>query len=78
MRSTCRVTPGRSETSPNAARRVSVRKSEVLPAFVWPTTAIRKADGAADEPDADACAGASGGVLMEAGAVMGEIGRAHV
>ena len=39
--STWRVVPGRSDTSPKFTRRVSVRSSEVLPALVWPTTAMR-------------------------------------
>ena len=34
---------GRSETSPNAASRVSVRTSEVLPVLVWPTIATFRA-----------------------------------
>jgi hypothetical protein len=38
--STWRVVPGRSDTSPKSRRRVSVRSSEVLPALVWPTTAM--------------------------------------
>ena len=41
MASAWRVVPGRSDTSPKSTLRVSVRSSEVLPALVWPTTAMR-------------------------------------